>query len=102
MTEQETPKAKQAAVLAAMAEKGVDSQSKLHDLYGKTVIFGDYLHTELSGEKRVIPGGPATIFYAIDDRFSARMANGREPVGSIAALTTDSNGNLTYEFPEGA
>jgi hypothetical protein len=94
--------APQKVVLAAMAEKGVASQSELHPLYGKTVKISTYRGADLFGKPQEVEGGPATIFYAIGDVFHARMANGREPVGSIAAIVTASDGALSYDFPEGA
>lgn len=100
MTEpKDTPEAK--AVQARMAEAGVEKQSALHELHGKTVQIGLYRWIDRHGNPQEAAGGPATIFYAVGDRFMARMENGREPTGLIADLKPAGAG-FTYEFPEGA
>ncbi len=88
-----------ASIRARMEEAKVDSVSKLHPLYGKTVQIGDY--GGIPDVSRGAPGGPAVIFYAVGDLFIARMENGREPHGNISGIVTAADGSLSYEFPEG-
>lgn len=93
-------------VKAAVEEQGVNSQSELHPLYGRKVIYD---------------GNDAIIFYAIGPRFICRTAklpvqltqldtvtgrirtrtilDNREPTGAIADLVEGPDGVLTYTTP---
>lgn len=69
-----------------LAEAGVDTVSQLSVLYGKDILFD------------TVPG---TVTYAIDNRFSAMLKDGRQPWGLISDLFEAADGSLVYITPEG-